>query len=92
MKTGSSALVGVQFPFELRDAINSFAKNTDKSPSWHIRQACILYLAANGMNVSNLDNPEGRGVRSDIKKRLTKEQEHERLRYLIEKKRKEEGK
>lgn len=78
MRTGSSATIGVQFTYELAKRITDFARTSNKSKNWHIRQACILYLAANGIDTSDSDNPEGRGVRSDLKKRLPKEQEQER--------------
>lgn len=68
MKTKSGRDLGVFFPTALLEAFIAFAKSSDKATNWHIRQACIEYLAKHGVDVSDLTNPEGRGARSDLKK------------------------
>lgn len=67
MSTKSSTLVGANFSHELRLAFYNFVKGTKKKLNWHVRQACIMYLAANGVDVSGIDNPE-QGERTDLKR------------------------
>lgn len=68
MRSKSSIPIGVQFSQELIAEMRKLAASSPKGVNWHIRQACIVYLAANGVDTTNLDNPERRGVRTDLKK------------------------
>lgn len=58
----------IAFPLDMEARIQAIADSTGKVFSWHVRQACIEYLERNGVDISNLTNPEGRGVRSDLRK------------------------
>ena len=71
-KTNSSKEYGVLFPNEMFERLVAFTAITDKKLPWHIRQACIEYLAKHGVDVSDLTNPEGRGARSDLKSAISK--------------------
>lgn len=84
-RSKSSISIGVAFPPGMFDTLNKLANDSGDSMQWHIRQACLIYLMAKGIDASKWENPTGRGVRSDLKQRLTPEQELQRLKYLISK-------
>lgn len=53
---------------EIISALSKFAQETEKSESWIVREALIRFLRdAGGMSFSENANPEGRGVRTDLK-------------------------
>lgn len=68
MKSASSVNVGITFPPRFLSVLREFSSSSGKSISWHVRKACILYFSANNIDVSDLENPEGQGVRTDLKK------------------------
>ena len=75
MKTKSSICRLIAFPPGVDHHLSQCSAQSGKSFGWHVRQACIEYLEARGVDVSNLYNPEGQGVRSDLrKKKLTRKQ------------------
>lgn len=82
-RSKSSISIGLAFHPGMLEALNKLANESGDSVQWHIRQACVIYLMAKGIDASKWENPTGRGVRSDLKKQLTPEQELQRLRYLI---------
>jgi hypothetical protein len=66
-KTKSGKEKAVFFTNTLLDRMLSHSERDGRGFSWHVREACIKYLASQGIDVSGIENPAGRGVRSDLR-------------------------
>lgn len=64
--TQSGKPIGILFPNPLHHALKKLAEEDGVSFPFTVRQACIRYLAFRGIDISDFQNPEGRGVRSDL--------------------------
>lgn len=82
MKSQSSKFITVSFPNELADNLKKMSAQTGKPLPWIVRQACMLYLNANGINTADIPNSTGKGTRSDLKT-LSASEARERLQHLL---------
>lgn len=80
-KSGQNRLVF--FSNELAEALEQEAAARGKSISWTVRQAALEYLERKGYFFSPFANPEGRGVRSDLRAR-SRDEERDIIRELKE--------
>lgn len=67
-KTKSGKEKAVFFTNTLLDRMLSHSERDGRGLSWHVREACIKYLASQGIDVSDIENPAGRGARSDLRR------------------------
>lgn len=82
LKTKSSELIGISFPIELAKLLREHAVRTDKPFPYVVRQACMLFLNANGIRTDDIPNSTGKGSRSDLKT-LSASESRERLQHLL---------
>lgn len=68
MQTQSSKYFSIAFPPELLAGIRKCALCKGVSVPFLVRKACIEYISQNGFDVSDIENPAGRGVRSDLRR------------------------
>lgn len=82
MKSQSSKFITVSFPNELEDKLKKMSADYGKPFPWIVRQACMLFLNANGIRTDDIPNSTGKGTRSDMQT-LSASESRERLQHLL---------
>ena len=70
-KTKSGTEQRIFFSNSLLNAIKAIATERGQGVSYIVREACIKFLSDAGKDTSSINNPAGRGTRSDLRSQET---------------------